>query len=37
VGSRLIEELTTDWSLETNQASGRTVFNANLPLQRTWG
>jgi len=35
VGSRLIEELTTDWSLETNQASGRTVFNANLPLQRT--
>lgn len=34
VGSRLIEELTTDWSLTSNKASGLTVFKANLPLQR---
>jgi two-component sensor histidine kinase len=34
VGSRLIEELTTDWSLTANKASGLTVFKANLPLQR---
>ena len=36
IGSRLIEELTTDWSIETNRASGRTEFKANLPLQRSW-
>ena len=36
VGSRLIEELTTDWSIATNRASGRTEFKANLPLQRSW-
>jgi two-component sensor histidine kinase/phage FluMu protein gp41 len=36
VGSRLIEELTTDWSLESSKASGLTVFKANLPLQRSW-
>ena len=36
VGTRLIEELTTDWSIETNRASGLTVFKANLPLQRNW-
>ena len=36
VGSRLIEELTTDWSIATNKASGRTEFKANLPLQRSW-
>jgi two-component sensor histidine kinase len=36
VGSRLIEELTTDWSIETNKASGLTVFKANLPLRRSW-
>jgi two-component sensor histidine kinase len=36
VGTRLIEELTTDWSIETNRASGLTVFKANLPLQRSW-
>lgn len=34
IGSRLIEELTTDWSLESNKASKLTVFKANLPLQR---
>jgi two-component sensor histidine kinase len=34
VGSRLIEELTTDWSLTSSKASGLTVFKANLPLQR---
>ena len=34
VGSRLIEELTTDWSITSNKASGLTVFKANLPLQR---
>jgi two-component sensor histidine kinase len=36
VGSRLIEELTTDWSLESNKATGLTVFKANLPLQSVW-
>jgi two-component sensor histidine kinase len=36
VGTRLIEELTTDWSIETSKASGLTVFKANLPLQRSW-
>jgi nitrate/nitrite-specific signal transduction histidine kinase len=36
VGSRLIEELTTDWSIETIKATGLTVFKANLPLQRSW-
>jgi two-component sensor histidine kinase len=36
VGTRLIEELTTDWSIETSKASGLTVFKANLPLQRNW-
>jgi two-component sensor histidine kinase len=36
VGSRLIEELTTDWSIESSKASGLTVFKANLPLQRSW-
>ena len=34
VGSRLIEELTTDWSITSSKASGLTVFKANLPLQR---
>ena len=34
VGSRLIEELTTDWSIKSSKASGLTVFKANLPLQR---
>jgi two-component sensor histidine kinase len=34
VGSRLIEELTTDWSLATNHSTGLTEFRANLPLQR---
>lgn len=34
VGSRLIEELTTDWSIESSKATGLTVFKANLPLQR---
>jgi two-component sensor histidine kinase len=34
VGSRLIEELTTDWSLDSSKATGLTVFKANLPLQR---
>jgi len=37
VGSRLIEELTTDWSIESHKATGLTVFQANLPLQRRWG
>jgi two-component sensor histidine kinase len=36
VGSRLIEELTADWSIETIKATGLTVFKANLPLQRSW-
>lgn len=36
VGSRLIEEMTTDWSIATNRSSGRTEFKANLPLQRSW-
>lgn len=35
VGSRLIEELTTDWSIESSEASGLTIFKANLPLQRS--
>jgi two-component sensor histidine kinase len=34
VGSRLIEELTTDWTLDSSKATGLTVFKANLPLQR---
>ena len=34
VGSRLIEELTTDWSIDSSKATGLTVFKANLPLQR---
>jgi nitrate/nitrite-specific signal transduction histidine kinase len=34
VGSRLIEELTTDWSIASSKATGLTVFKANLPLQR---
>lgn len=34
VGSHLIEELTTDWSIKSDPASGLTVFKANLPLQR---
>lgn len=34
VGSRLIEELTTDWSITSSKASGLTIFKANLPLQR---
>ncbi|MFM6939532.1 MAG: ATP-binding protein, partial [Rhodoluna sp.] len=35
VGSRLIEELTTCWSLTSNKATGLTVFMAKLPLQRS--
>jgi two-component sensor histidine kinase len=34
VGSRLIEELTTDWTIDSSKATGQTVFKANLPLQR---
>ena len=34
VGSRLIEELTTDWSIKSNPSTNLTVFKANLPLQR---
>ena len=34
VGSRLIEELTTDWTIDSSKATGLTVFKANLPLQR---
>ena len=34
VGSRLIEELTTDWSLASIKATGLTVLKAKLPLQR---
>jgi hypothetical protein len=30
----LIEELTTDWTLDSSKATGLTVFKANLPLQR---
>jgi two-component sensor histidine kinase len=34
VGSRLIEELTTDWSIASSKATGLTVFKANLPLAK---
>jgi signal transduction histidine kinase len=34
VGSRLIEELTTSWSIASDKATGLTVFEANLPLVR---
>jgi two-component sensor histidine kinase len=34
VGSQLIAELTTDWSLTSNKRTRRTEFRANLPLQR---
>lgn len=34
VGSRLIDELTSEWSIASDIATGLTVFEANLPLTR---